>query len=62
MSDFLKGNFTTKQPVADKVEALTLEDQFEMKALKRLGGSITFVSKRKVAWELPAQPDDKKRK
>ena len=62
MSELLKGNFTTKNSVADKAEAPTLEDQFEMASLKRLGGSITFVAKRKVTWDLPAQPDAQKRK
>ena len=52
MNDFLKGNFDTKNKV--KKEATenkdTLEDQFEKEALKHLGGSIAFVSKKKVMW------------
>ena len=62
MSELLKGNFTTKHAVTDKVEAPSLEDQFEMAALKRLGGSITFVAKRKVEWDLAAQADVRNRK
>jgi len=52
MSDILKGNFKTKNPVtkADEGEK-TLEDKFEKEALKRLGGSIAFVSKKKVMWD-----------
>ena len=29
-----------------------LEERFERTALKRLGGSIAFVSKKKVMWDL----------
>ena len=62
MSDLLKGNFTTRNKVTDKVETPSLEDQFETAALKRLGGSITFVAKRKVVWDLAAETDARKRK
>ncbi|MBI5132506.1 MAG: hypothetical protein HZA66_23955 [Rhodopseudomonas palustris] len=52
MSDLLKGNFKTKnEVVAPEVAEETLEDRFERTALKRLGGSIAFVSKKKVMWE-----------
>jgi hypothetical protein len=52
MSDVLKGNFKTKNEVTAPVDQLeTLEDRFERTALKRLGGSIAFVSKKKVMWE-----------
>lgn len=53
MADVLKGNFavTKKVQVTDKGEA-TLEERFEREALKRLGGSITFVSKQKVVWDV----------
>lgn len=50
MTDLLKGNFQTKGTVVDDKRELTLEDQFEREALKRLGGSIAFVAKRKVVW------------
>lgn len=52
MSDILKGNFETKERVkeADE-EQLDLESRFEKEAMKRLGGSIAFVSKKKVKWE-----------
>ena len=62
MSELLKGNFTPKHAITDEVEAPSLEDQFEMAALKRLGGSITFVAKRKIVWNLPAQADERERK
>lgn len=56
----LKGNFVPKNPV--KVEDAAKEDdsveaRFEREALKRLGGSIAFVKKKKVMWE--AQPAPK---
>jgi hypothetical protein len=51
MSDFLKGNFKTKKNVeAPAEEAESLEKRFEKEALKKLGGSIAFVSKQKVHW------------
>ena len=56
MSGLLKGNFKTKKKVEldeskDKDEN-SLENQFESEALKRLGGSIAFVSKKKVMWSV----------
>lgn len=53
MSEFLKGNFKTKKDV-DSLEAIkkdSLEERFEKEALKKLGGSIAFVSKKKVLWD-----------
>ena len=51
MSDVLRGNFKPRNPVkVDENEEKSLEEQFEKAALKRLGGSIAFVSKRKVVW------------
>jgi hypothetical protein len=59
MNELLKGNFPTKNAVQDKPQELSLEDQFEKAALKRLGGSINFVSKKKVTWNLDSRPDSK---
>ena len=54
MSDLLKGNFKPKKKVKAELdesnETEALENQFEKEALKRLGGSIAFVAKRKVIW------------
>jgi hypothetical protein len=61
MSELLKGNFVTKHPVLDDCPHATLEERFEAAALKRLGGSITFVAKKKVIWDLAVPPDDKTR-
>jgi hypothetical protein len=66
MSSVLKGNFETKKEV--KIEEAkaddSLEARFEREALKRLGGSIAFVSKKKVMWDAQsasgAKPEAKK--
>ena len=50
MTDVLRGNFKTRQSVEFSPEQATLESQFEREALKRLGGSIAFVSKKKLLW------------
>jgi hypothetical protein len=56
MSSVLKGNFQTEKKVEAKEKAAEqapdLESLFEREAMKRLGGSIAFVSKKKVAWDL----------
>lgn len=53
----LKGNFTPRQPVNIEPAEEDLTTQFEREALKRLGGSIAFVSKKKFLFGL----DEKKR-
>ena len=52
MSEILRGNFKTKSNVtiSEDDEPDRLEDRFEREALKRLGGSIAFVRKKKVKW------------
>jgi len=54
MSEFLKGNFETKNAVNTNENTTkdSLESRFEEAALKKLGGSIAFVSKKKVMWDL----------
>jgi hypothetical protein len=53
MSSVLKGNFNTQKKVeVDTAQKDDLETRFEKEAMKRLGGSIAFVSKKKVKWEL----------
>ena len=56
MTSVLKGNFAPKK----KVEAATEEDEdlevtFAASALKRLGGSVAFVSKKRVNWDLEGE-------
>jgi hypothetical protein len=56
MSSILKGNFQTKRNVEIEVDPAateSVEARFEREALKRLGGSIAFVAKRKVLWDVP---------
>ena len=50
MDELLRGNYPIEQPKPEEPAARTLEDEFELAALKRLGGSITFVARRKVVW------------
>jgi hypothetical protein len=60
MSDVLKGNFKPQKPVeAHKEEDLNA--QFEREALKRLGGSIAFVSKKKFLFGAGHNDSDAKR-
>lgn len=52
MSNVLRGNFTTAKEVRiEKTESNDLEARFEREAIKRLGGSIAYVSKKKVIWD-----------
>jgi hypothetical protein len=52
MSEYLKGNYELKVEIeetkADAEAAAT--DEFERRALARLGGSICFVSKKGFLW------------
>jgi len=53
MADVLKGNFIPKKKVTvSEHEEGDLESRFEREALKRLGGSIAFGSKKKGKWDL----------
>ncbi len=53
MTSVLKGNFEPKKKVEAETEANDdLESTFEASALKRLGGSVAFVSKKRVNWDL----------
>jgi hypothetical protein len=55
MPDFLKGNYKIDVSIEDKADTADPTDEFEKKALSRLGGSICFVSKKSLIW----QGDDK---
>ena len=52
MNDVLKGNFKPARPVELKQKEETLEDRFEREVKKRLGGSIAYVAKKKVLWDV----------
>ena len=61
MDSVIKGNFKTiKEVVVKNEEGETLEDRFEKEALAKLGGSIAFVSRKKVLW--PNEESDDKSK
>lgn len=48
----LKSNFDLKKDVKlEEKEEKTLEERFEKAAMSRIGGSIAFVSKKKVSWD-----------
>lgn len=47
----LKGNYQAKV-IEPKQEEKTTEQKFEAEAMKKLGGSICFVSKQKVNWNV----------
>jgi hypothetical protein len=56
MPEFLKGNYKVDAIIEDKADAADSTDEFEKKALSRLGGSICFVSKKGLIWQGEAQP------
>ncbi len=56
MPEFLKGNYKLAAAIEDKAAAADSTDEFEKKALSRLGGSICFVSKKAFMWSGEAQP------
>ena len=51
MPEFLKGNYKVDTKIEDKGDAADSTDEFEKKALSRLGGSICFVSKKRLIWQ-----------
>ena len=60
MGDLMRGNFKTKKKVqAPDQKNLSLETIYEKEALKKLGGSIAFVAKKKVMWDLNKKTDEK---
>ena len=60
MGDLLRGNFETRNKVRiENEKEPSLEARYEKEALKKLGGSIAFVSKKKVVWDLGADEKNK---
>lgn len=52
MTDYLKGNYKVDAKIEEpQGEAPNSTDEFEKKALSRLGGSICFVSKKGFLWK-----------
>ena len=60
MADVLKGNFSPKKKVSIEEAKDDLNSQFEREALKRLGGSVAFVSKKKFSFGLATAKKDPK--
>ena len=52
MTEFLKGNYELAVKIEERGEEgeASATDEFERKALSRLGGSICFVSKKGFLW------------
>lgn len=50
MNEYLKGNYEVDVKIEEAAEAADTTDEFERKALARLGGSICFVSKKTLIW------------
>jgi hypothetical protein len=50
MSEYLKGNYKLDASIEETADAPDSTDEFERKALSRLGGSICFVSKKNLIW------------
>ncbi len=50
--DVLKGNFQPARPVKVEEKKETLEDRFEREVKKKLGGSIAYVAKKKIVWDI----------
>lgn len=61
LKSVLRGNFAPRKQVTVTEEKDDLTAQFEREALKRLGGSIAFVSKKKFVFGLdkPQKPEKK---
>jgi hypothetical protein len=53
----LRGNFVTQHAVTGEEAKDDLTSQFEREALKRLGGSIAFVSKKKFLFGMGTEGD-----
>ena len=62
MKKFLSGNFDVKRPPTTPDTEQDLTDRFEVEALRRLGGSMAFVSKKKFLFgaDAPAKDSPKK--
>ena len=50
MAEILKGNFTPRRRIVVDEDKEDLTTQFEREALRRLGGSIAFVAKKKFLY------------
>ena len=60
MADVLKGNFKPQKTVETEKVSDDIESRFETEALKHLGGSIAFVSKKRVKWDADSNENEDK--
>lgn len=61
MADIMKGNFVLKKKVStEEKEKESLEARFEREAMRRIGGSIAFVSRQKVKWDFKEKGEEPK--
>jgi hypothetical protein len=60
VKEVMRGNFATQKKVVAPDAAEDLNTRFEREALKRLGGSIAFVSKKKFLFGLDQAKKDAK--
>ena len=53
MTEYLKGNYRVDAKITEPAEAKEAKstEEFERKALARLGGSVCFVSKKGFLWK-----------
>ncbi len=53
MTDYLKGNYELNAQITEPAAAKDAKstEEFERKALARLGGSVCFVSKKGFVWK-----------
>lgn len=58
MSEIMKGNFQPQKQVIAEEKKEDLDSIFEREALKRLGGSIAFVSKKKFIYGMEQETKD----
>ena len=56
MPEFLKGNYKVDARIEDKAVDADSTDEFEKKALSKLGGSTCFVSKKSLVWQGEEKP------
>jgi hypothetical protein len=59
----LKGNYKLKKKIESKKisEEDEIENKLKQEAMKRVGGSMVYVSKKSINWDLKPE-DNKKRK
>ena len=52
MTNLLKGNYKVKTKVFDKKNGKTVDDSYKKDAMASIGGSMVFVERKKLYWDL----------